>query len=187
MLGNFNMVEDAIDRLPMHEERNRSPETLRELKHTLRLHDGWRSTFPDTKAYSFHQIATGIHSRIDRIYVTNSLLEWSQKWEINPTGIPNADHWMVSTNLVNSAMPETGKGRWSISPKIHKDITFKKTVREARKTTIETLDNYTPEQRTMMNNPQTTYATFKDKIMSQARKREQTMSKMAHEAQKLLD
>ena len=129
MLGDFNMVEDAIDRLPMHEERNRSPETLRELKHTLWLCDGWRSTFPDTKSYAFHQTATGARSRIDWIYIMNRLLECSQKWEINPTGIPNADHWMASINLVNSAIPEAGKGRWSISPKIYKDTAFKKTIR----------------------------------------------------------
>jgi exonuclease III len=118
MLGDFNMVEDAIDRLPMHEEQNRSPETLRELKHMLRLGDGWRSTFPDTKAYTFHQMATGIKSRIDQIYVTNNLLERSQEWKINPTGILNADHWMVSAKVSNSDIPETGKGRWSISPRV---------------------------------------------------------------------
>ena len=39
MLGDFNMVEDAIDRLPMHVEQNRLPETLRELKHMLWLCD----------------------------------------------------------------------------------------------------------------------------------------------------
>lgn len=37
MLGDLNMVEDAIDRLPIHEERGQSPETLRGLKCTLQL------------------------------------------------------------------------------------------------------------------------------------------------------
>jgi len=70
-----------------------------------------------------------------------------------PTGVPNADHWMVSTTLNNDAAPKTGKGRWSISPKIYKDTTFKKTARKAGREAIRKLNEYSQEWRTAENNP----------------------------------
>lgn len=137
-------------------------------KHSLRFCDSWCSTFPDIKAYTFHQTMTGAWSQIDHTYVTKNLLEHSQKWEINPARILNADHWMVSTNLTNSTIPENGKGRWSISLRIYKDATFKKTVKNARKEAADKLNNHTPKQRTLENNSQTIYAEFKHLILSEA-------------------
>lgn len=107
-------------------------------------------------------------SQIDQISINGTLLESSQEWTINPTGIPNADHWMASAKLSNSDIPKTGKGRWSISPKIFKDAAFKKTVQSIEKEVICKLNEYMPKQRTDQNSPQTIYFDFKTKIMEGA-------------------
>jgi exonuclease III len=65
MGGNFNMVEDAIDRLPMHEDTYSQIKALDDLKRRLNLRDGWRDTFSTSKMYTFHQSATGSQSHID--------------------------------------------------------------------------------------------------------------------------
>lgn len=124
--------------------------------------------FPVKKAYTFHQTATGARSQIDQIYLTNSLLECSHEWGIKPTGMPNADHWIVSMKVSNNAIPKTGKGRWSISPKIYKDPAFRETIRKVGKEAIGKLDNYTPDIRSVDDNPQTIYTEFKKTIMSKA-------------------
>ena len=189
MLGDFNMVEDAIDRLPMHNERDWSPESLRELKSILGLWDGWHATFPAEKAYTYHQTSTGIRSQINRIYLTKSLLEGSHEWKIQPTRIPNTDHWIVSMKISNTDIPETWKGRWSISPKVYKDTAFWEMVslRKVGKEAIGKLDKYAPNHRTVEDNPQTIYTEFKESMMSEAWKREKAMTKFIQEAQKLQD
>jgi len=90
---------------------------------------------------------------------------------------------MVSAKLSNSDIPETRKGRWSIFTKIVKDAAFKKTVKITGKEAICKLDEYTPKRRTNQNNPQMIYADFKTTIMTEAQKREHTMTpKMARES-----
>ncbi|KAJ6459391.1 hypothetical protein C8R47DRAFT_922979, partial [Mycena vitilis] len=55
MGGDFNMVEDAIDRNPSRLDNNGPMEAMDELKTYLGLIDGWRETFPTTCAYTYHQ------------------------------------------------------------------------------------------------------------------------------------
>ncbi|KAJ7719050.1 hypothetical protein B0H16DRAFT_1897364 [Mycena metata] len=69
MLGDMNIVEDAVDRLPHRTDDADATHALADLKRILELKDGWRMTYPDTKEYIFSR-GTGSHSRIDRIYVS---------------------------------------------------------------------------------------------------------------------
>jgi hypothetical protein len=63
------MIEDAIDRLPVHKDQDDMVEALDELKQTLRLEDGWRNTFPTPLAYTYLQSnGNRSQSRINRIY-----------------------------------------------------------------------------------------------------------------------
>ena len=89
---------------------------------------------------------------------------------------------MVCTSLSNSAIPETRKWRWSISPQIYKDTAFKKTVWKTRLLTTEKLRKYIPEQTTIENNPQAIYAEFKHLIMTEVRIREQAMDIVMQES-----
>ncbi|KAF5362690.1 hypothetical protein D9757_012704 [Collybiopsis confluens] len=70
--GDCNMVEDAIDRLPMREDPREAVDSLDGLKMELGLRDGWRDTFPDSKQFTFSR--NDSQSRLDRIYVTNKIL-----------------------------------------------------------------------------------------------------------------
>jgi exonuclease III len=53
MMGDFNLVEDAIDRLPAHQDHAGATQALYELRSMLRLEDGWRKYKGNEKAYSY--------------------------------------------------------------------------------------------------------------------------------------
>ncbi|KAK7689739.1 hypothetical protein QCA50_006378 [Cerrena zonata] len=65
VLGDFNLVDEAIDRLPAHADDPDAVAELADIKNHFGVIDGWQSTFPETRDYSFIQEATGSHSRID--------------------------------------------------------------------------------------------------------------------------
>ena len=112
-LGDFNMVEDSIDRMPCHPDNNNVVDSLQNLKTEWHLIDGWRHTYPNTKAYTFLQGATGIQSRIDRVYLTNALQKESFEWSINPPGI-ETDHSLIVVKISSPRTPYIGKGRWAL-------------------------------------------------------------------------
>jgi exonuclease III len=107
MGGDFNMVEDAIDRMPMHEDSQGQVEALDNLKNRLHLKDGYRDTYPSTKAFTFHQVATGSQSRIDRFYVTPKILATAREWKIETIGVPT-DHRMISVQVASENAPDVG-------------------------------------------------------------------------------
>jgi hypothetical protein len=69
ILGDFNMVEEALDRLPHHRDAQNVSDAMSALKEKFDLCDGWQYTYPDFLNYSFLQKSPGSPSRIDRIYV----------------------------------------------------------------------------------------------------------------------
>jgi exonuclease III len=77
LLGDFNLVEDDVDRLPSHSDNTEATEALDNFKASLQLLDGWRKTYPTTKSYSYMQKSSGSQSRIDRIYVTRPIFKYS--------------------------------------------------------------------------------------------------------------
>ncbi|EPT04439.1 hypothetical protein FOMPIDRAFT_1091164, partial [Fomitopsis schrenkii] len=87
MLGDFNIVEQALDRMPQHEDRRETVEGLRDLLIKLNLHDGWRQMNPAERAFTYHQVATGSQSRIDRIYASKPICRQAREWQTRPTGI----------------------------------------------------------------------------------------------------
>lgn len=112
VLGDTNIVEDAIDRLPHHWDDDSATEALARFKRILELKDGWRSTNPDTKAYTYTH-PTGSHSRIDRIYVSPDLLKTCRNWTIDDVGTLT-DHRMVSVKIFAPKSPHIGRGRYTI-------------------------------------------------------------------------
>ncbi|EJD51082.1 hypothetical protein AURDEDRAFT_160225 [Auricularia subglabra TFB-10046 SS5] len=74
MLGDFNCVEDALDRFPTKLSRIDAPETFDTLKRYLRVHDGWRKSNPTKIEWTWRNADRTAMSRIDRIYVTEELL-----------------------------------------------------------------------------------------------------------------
>ncbi|KAJ3968099.1 hypothetical protein EV361DRAFT_806164, partial [Lentinula raphanica] len=114
MLGDCNVVEEMIDRLPMRNDATNAVDTLDNLKTFLHLEDGWRNTYPSSLKYTFMRTAqdqTKHHARLDRIYNKTDIRENLFEWKIETPGI-KTDHDMVSVRLTSESAPRIGKGRW---------------------------------------------------------------------------
>lgn len=57
VLGDFNLVEEGIDRMPPHVDNEHSVKALQALKQQLHLTDGWRRTYPSDIGYTWSQQA----------------------------------------------------------------------------------------------------------------------------------
>ncbi|KAJ7168416.1 Endonuclease/exonuclease/phosphatase, partial [Mycena crocata] len=169
VLGDFNMVEDGIDRLPHHKDPNVVVEAMRKLKSKHNLRDGWRSTFPDEKGYTFLQSATNSQSRIDRVLVTEKVLKNSSDWKIESPGI-HTDHQLLSMKCSDPKMPFIGKGRWVLPLHLLKDKKAMDKVYALGKEMEARLEN-AKDHRSDEENPQTIFKKFKDEIITVFRQR----------------
>ncbi len=170
VLGDMNVVEEPIDRLPMHADSEAATDELDNLKTALNLIDGWRNAFPTTRSFTFLQTATGSESRIDRIYTHHDITEQCMDWEIKTTGIPT-DHRMVSVRISIHNSPNLGRGRWSWPKHLIKDKQLSAYMKEKGIQLQDTLESLSknPDLRTPQYNPQTIWADFKKDIAGKAR------------------
>ncbi|KAI0348931.1 hypothetical protein OH77DRAFT_1499698 [Trametes cingulata] len=150
MLGDFNIVDMPIDRLPQKDD----PEPN-----------------PTTKMYTYIQSATGSQSRIDRIYVSRTVEKDVDDWCSTTTGVPT-DHKMVSVMVANKQAPYVGKGRWSLPTHLLTDDTLKTEMKRLGSRLLSELEQL--EERTPLSNPQACYRRFKSDLISAARKRAKT-------------
>ncbi|EPS92834.1 hypothetical protein FOMPIDRAFT_1033883 [Fomitopsis schrenkii] len=130
LAGDFNIVEEPIDRLPAREDPQSATQALADLLRSLGLLDGWRHTEPNGRDYTFPHCASVNKSRLDRIYVTESLLSQSQSWDIHTTGV-QTDHRLAVARLSAAHMPHIGKGRWAMPTQLLTDEPFLKQVADA--------------------------------------------------------
>lgn len=169
VVGDFNLVEEAIDRIPMRD----SPETplaaMKALLDSFSLRDGWRITNPTEKAYTFPQRGGPSRARLDRIYTTDSLLTRSLRWDISVTGVPT-DHCLVSTNLTAARSPYIGKGRWTMPQHLLLDQEFMKRVTHLGATAMQKARRLSKAtERSEADNPQTVLKMFKEQVREAAR------------------
>ena len=163
LLGDFNLVEDALDRLPSNQDDTAATEALRDLKMKYKLIDGWRLANPTSKGYSWSRESDGTQSRIDRIYVREDFFSDCKDWEISPPPIPS-DHDMVSAKIATPSMPDVGRGRWAIPPRLFKIKQIKEEIQELGKDLerkIASADTRQPRR-----NPQTWLREFKTKAIN---------------------
>ncbi|KAK0504431.1 hypothetical protein EDD18DRAFT_1032095, partial [Armillaria luteobubalina] len=112
MSGDFNFVEDAIDRLPAHEDSRALVDAFRAFKKQVHLKDGWQHINPEKQDYTYMQMSgIGSRSRIDRIYILEDILKNSNQWKICDPPI-GTDHQVVSVHITHAQAPYVGKGRW---------------------------------------------------------------------------
>ncbi|KAJ3999732.1 Endonuclease/exonuclease/phosphatase [Lentinula boryana] len=170
LLGDCNMVEAGIiDRLPAHDDPDDACEALDDLKMSLHIRDGWRTTFPNMKSFTYMQSATGAQSRIDRIYMSDVMLETAREWKIVESGIPNADHSLISVQITSEEAPWIGRGRWRIPDYVIKD---KDLLEHARKKGIEAEQKLKElTTRTETANSQLIWNTFKTSLINRAKDR----------------
>ncbi|KAH9171017.1 Endonuclease/exonuclease/phosphatase, partial [Lactarius sanguifluus] len=117
LLGDFNLVEDPIDRAPAHQDDANAVEALRDFRHQNELEDTWRHHHPTDRCFTYRANVNGkqIQSRIDRIYAARHKAELTYEWKIVPTPVPT-DHWLTMTKYAPAEAPVIGKGRWSLKP-----------------------------------------------------------------------
>ena len=175
MLGDFNLVEDAIDRIPSNSDDPQSTELLREFKIKYRLTDGWRKANPEEKGYTWSRDSDGTQSRIDRIYIHENLFDTCTDWKISPAPIPS-DHDMISANISTPSTPSIGRGRWAAPPRLLKNNLIKKEIQELGRLLQEKLE--TLRHRSPRRNPQVFLDDFKIKVRNTLRKHEKKIQPM---------
>ncbi|KAJ7137547.1 hypothetical protein C8R43DRAFT_893515, partial [Mycena crocata] len=173
MGGDFNMVEDGIDRVPARNDTNGPIQALDDLKIFLDMIDGWRETNPTTRAYTYQQSEAqgGARSRLDRFYVKRPCFEKTFEWEIKVVGI-ETDHHMVSLRTTTEAAPTIGKGRWLWPTWLMRDKVLTKYIFDRGvelENAMEVLDR--DNARDESNNVQTLWMKFKTDIGDKARER----------------
>ncbi|EIW59707.1 DNase I-like protein, partial [Trametes versicolor FP-101664 SS1] len=168
LLGDFNVVEDGIDRIPVRAETGNALQALQELLAELRLEDGWRMQNPHTKAFTYMQKSTGSQSRLDRIYVASALHQDADEWRIKESGLPT-DHKLTLVSLANRSALFMGKGRWSMPAHLLTDTTMIAKMRELGRKLVEEIAGC--GERTAEKNPQIFYQDFKLALTKAARDR----------------
>ncbi|KAI0349338.1 DNase I-like protein, partial [Trametes cingulata] len=168
MLGDLNVVEFPMDRLPRKDDASQAQEALHDLTLSLRVVDGWRRENPDTCAYTYLQQATGSQSRIDRIYVARNMSKDTDDWEIRESGIPT-DHKMVSVMVANKKAPFVGRGRWSMPTHLLNDDAMKVEMKRLGARLIMGIAGI--GERSVACNAQELYNEFKEDLIKAARSR----------------
>ncbi|KAH9850865.1 Endonuclease/exonuclease/phosphatase [Lenzites betulinus] len=166
MLGDFNVVEEALDRLPPHLDAENAVAALRTLCTTFRLADLWRRAHPNERCYTFRQTGTGVQSRIDRIYTANERLAAVADWSVVGTGVLS-DHQLVMLSIANYHAPEVGSGRWTMPLPLLDDAVFRTTMKELGQALQEHLDRPGAGE----GGPQQAFANFKTALRDAARRR----------------
>ena len=114
-MGDFNVTEDAIDRMPPKLDDESAIAALREVRHEWDIRDTWRQANPTENAFTYRAQAWSeqIQARLDRIYVSKKAEPFTFDWDIKETAIPT-DHAMVSVRFAPKEAPQMGKGRWTL-------------------------------------------------------------------------
>jgi exonuclease III len=128
MLGDFNIVEYALDWMPARMDPTRATDALSNLKHNLALQDTWRQTYETKREFTYFS-AQNTSSRIDRIYTSTEAATSIYNWRIERAMV-STDHCLVSINYAPQDAPYIGKGRWTVNPNILANNDFYKVVIE---------------------------------------------------------
>jgi len=115
-LGDFNVTEDPIDRMPPKLDDEPAIATLREVRHKWEIRDTWRWANLTKNAFMYRAQTHSerIQARLDRIYISKKVEPFTFDWEIKESAIPT-DHAMVSVRYAPKGAPIIGKGRWTMT------------------------------------------------------------------------
>ena len=127
-VGDWNFVEDQVDRSPQHPDDRVVTREMARLKASLELIDGWRKAHPTTHSFTWEG-TTGnerrkIFSRIDRIYISAKTWQTTNEYKIISCDV--SDHDGVSVMVRNSSAPEAGTGEQKLCLKILNHQVFKR-------------------------------------------------------------
>ncbi|KIJ32272.1 hypothetical protein M422DRAFT_265937 [Sphaerobolus stellatus SS14] len=156
--GDFNVVEDSLDRQPPRADPPAPVTALKEFKALSLLRDGWQQTYPTKTFFTWTHGST--ESRLDHIYMQQALIKYSTDWDISPAPF-QTDHDVVLCRVLNPEEPYIGKGRWAIPHMVIENKEFiQKVVDEGMKLQgiLQTSADYRPSL-------QAAFATFKKGII----------------------
>ena len=96
LLGDFNVTEEAIDRMPPRLDEPNAIEALHNVRHAWGVNDAWRQMNLDEREFTYRaNTGTGqIKSQLDRIYVARNATPLVYDCDIKSSPIPT-DHWLV--------------------------------------------------------------------------------------------
>jgi exonuclease III len=127
-MGDWNFVEDKIDRSPQHDDDHGVMNEMTKLKAEIDLIDGWSATNPEARSFTWEG-TTGndrrkIFSRIDHIYTTKNTWGLTNEYRIINCDI--SDHDGIAVKVRNATAPDTGKGEQKLNLNIIQHPLFKK-------------------------------------------------------------
>ncbi|EJD42630.1 hypothetical protein AURDEDRAFT_67506, partial [Auricularia subglabra TFB-10046 SS5] len=171
ILGDFNFVEDPVDRYPAGLNAIDAPASFADLKRTVDLIDGWRNTFPGTVEWTWRNSARSAMSRIDRIYLSRTLNSRSREWKISITGITKDDHSRVQTDITHAQAPASGPGRWTMAHFLVQDHNFMDGVNTKGMELHRAMTAITLENRSAERNVQKLWHSYKQEVTRMAKER----------------
>jgi len=135
--GDFNCImEPSIDKIggnPL--SGTAGSKEIRFLCTDFHLKDGYRTLFPSGRATTWHARGRTISSRLDRIYISNTLTSYLSDMAVFPT--PVSDHDFVIMTFDNFCPLERGPGYWNFNNSLLEDKTFCNKFRDFLKTALE--------------------------------------------------
>ncbi|TFY78439.1 hypothetical protein EWM64_g5573 [Hericium alpestre] len=161
MMGDFNLVEDGLDRAPAHPDVKSATNALMAFRTHFHLQDTWRHTHPDECCYthrSHHQNVFAL-SCLDRIYTSQRHAENVFEWEHDPVS-HYSDHTLVCIRFAPRDAPIIGKGRWTLPLFLIDDATML-SLAIAEGVRLQASLTAMADNRTPDSNPQTAWASAK--------------------------
>ncbi|KAJ8489849.1 hypothetical protein ONZ51_g2681 [Trametes cubensis] len=168
LLGDFNLVEDPIDRYPAKDDRPEPVEALKRLTNKWKIKDGWRGTHENEVAYTYQHTNGTSQSRLDRIYATRSTRKNAGDWNHEEPGIAT-DHRLAYVEIADRNEPYVGRGRWTMPTHLLRDDKMKQTMLKLAVQFTQEIE--AQPARTNERNPQTAYEAFKRRLTTEARNR----------------
>ena len=140
IMGDFNSVENELDRLPHRKDEEKVIESWKKIRSKYGLIDGWRAHNEISKGFTFIQPATNSMSRIDRIYVNDKIYPYGYNWS-HESSAEISDHDLVAVEILQGKLPYIGKGIWRMNQEDIKDRNIRKSTDEILWRTKERMEN----------------------------------------------
>jgi len=166
IMGDFNIMEDALDRAPACPENEQALNALRDLRFQLDVQDTWRMNHPSSQLFTFYS-NNNMYSRLDRIFTSPAHERNIYGWDTCTSAIPT-DHRMVLVRFTPNKTPFVGKGRWSWPASLLNDQDLIKNISKAG-ITAQSKITHQQTPRSNAENPQTIWKEFKIKIQQLAK------------------
>ena len=144
ILGDFNSVENEIDRFPHRKDEQKITEEWKKIKKKYKLIDRWRVHNEQRKEYTFIQPKTNSMSRIDRIYLNENIYPYAYNW-IHIESARISDHEIVIVDILKKKLPFIGKGIWRMYQDDLENTNFKKESAKLLKKTLEKIEKMEKE------------------------------------------